>query len=152
MTDIFEMHEAEWHQPPWDALSPIEQLLILHEAYAYKKMHECDGHFWYLVVDSGTASIECQDCNATLGMVYGVEEYQDMINGSFQVWYPRIEAGKNADDEPELLFYEEEPEDMSGCAYFRGKGTCSYGCYSEPSCQTDEPLDGWPSERFKDLP
>lgn len=40
-------------------------------------------------------------------------------------------------------------EDMSGCAYFRGVGTCSFGCYSEPSCQTDQPEFGWPSERYK---
>jgi len=152
LTDLFEMHEAEWHQPPWDALSPTEQLLILHEAYAYKKMHECDYHIWYLVVDCGQASIECQDCNATLGMVYGLDEYQDMINGEFPIWYPRIESGKHEDDEPEIKFFEEQPEDLSGCAYYQGKGTCSYGCWEEPRCQTDEPLEGWPSEAFKDLP
>lgn len=38
--------------------------------------------------------------------------------------------------------------DLSGCAYFRGVGTCSFGCYDEPSCQTDEPEFGWPSERY----
>lgn len=29
------------------------------------------------------------------------------------------------------------------CPYFHGLGTCRFGCYSEPACQTDEPLHGW---------
>jgi hypothetical protein len=40
-------------------------------------------------------------------------------------------------------------EDMSSCDYFRGVGKCSMGCYTEPSCQTDRPEFGWPSERYK---
>lgn len=35
-----------------------------------------------------------------------------------------------------------------GCPYFHGLGTCASGCWSEPSCQTDEPLGGW---RIRDL-
>lgn len=46
--------------------------------------------------------------------------------------------------------------DMSDCPYFRRyggaeghdpNGTCSYGCRDEPSCITDRPLHGWPSEQ-----
>lgn len=40
-------------------------------------------------------------------------------------------------------------EDPSDCAYFRGVGKCSMGCYTEPSCQTDRPEFGWPSEKYK---
>lgn len=41
-----------------------------------------------------------------------------------------------------------ESPDLSGCDYFRGKGSCSVGgCWTEPRCQTDMPLDGWPSRR-----
>ena len=38
-------------------------------------------------------------------------------------------------------------EDESGCPYYQGKGICSSGCHSEPSCQTSEPLEGWPLTR-----
>ena len=38
--------------------------------------------------------------------------------------------------------------DLSQCPYFMGTGQCSSGCYSEPSCQTDRPLNGWPKERL----
>jgi hypothetical protein len=37
--------------------------------------------------------------------------------------------------------------DRGLCPYFRGEGTCMGGCVSEPSCITDRPADGWPSER-----
>ena len=46
--------------------------------------------------------------------------------------------------------------DLSDCPYFRRyagmeghdpEGTCSYGCRDEPSCVTDRPLHGWPSEQ-----
>lgn len=40
-------------------------------------------------------------------------------------------------------------EDLSSCEYFRGVGKCTMLCYSEPSCQTDRPEFGWPSERYK---
>lgn len=33
---------------------------------------------------------------------------------------------------------------LSTCAYYRGKGSCSFGCYTEPACITDEPMTGWP--------
>ena len=36
--------------------------------------------------------------------------------------------------------------DLSSCPYFQGTGTCESGCYSEPSCFTDRPSEGWPSE------
>lgn len=29
------------------------------------------------------------------------------------------------------------------CAYRRGKGSCSFYCYEEPACYTDEPIGGW---------
>lgn len=41
--------------------------------------------------------------------------------------------------------------DLSNCAYYRGVGTCSYSCYSEPACFTDEPLEGWPGRLTKKL-
>lgn len=33
----------------------------------------------------------------------------------------------------------------SDCAYFRGVpgGTCTVGCWQEPSCITEEPTGGW---------
>ena len=37
--------------------------------------------------------------------------------------------------------------DLGTCAYYRGEGTCSYGCTTEPSCFTDRPREGWPCER-----
>lgn len=39
--------------------------------------------------------------------------------------------------------------DPASCPYFRGVGKCDSGCYTEPSCQTDEPEFGWPSTRYK---
>lgn len=39
--------------------------------------------------------------------------------------------------------------DLSSCPYYRGEGKCESGCYSEPSCITDRPLKGWPSERTR---
>lgn len=46
------------------------------------------------------------------------------------------------------------PIDLGTCAYNRrGKpgadphGTCSFGCYDEPECQTCRPREGWPSDR-----
>jgi len=35
---------------------------------------------------------------------------------------------------------------MALCPYFRGVGdrTCKSGCWTEPRCQTDMPLNGWP--------
>lgn len=45
----------------------------------------------------------------------------------------------------------EHPEDLGTCpyyAYFRGQGPpaiCGRGCWEEPRCVTEEPLDGWPS-------
>ena len=40
------------------------------------------------------------------------------------------------------------------CAYFRGIGICSFGCWEEPSCHTEEPSDGWywsAYEQYMDL-
>lgn len=46
--------------------------------------------------------------------------------------------------------------DLSDCPYYQNRwlrnrpelpGKCLRGCWDEPSCVTDEPLDGWPSER-----
>ena len=38
--------------------------------------------------------------------------------------------------------------DLADCPYFQGTGTCGYGCVDEPSCITDRPREGWPSERL----
>lgn len=44
--------------------------------------------------------------------------------------------------------------DESGCPYYRsfyrgGEGKCDRGCWSEPSCITNEPQGGWPLARFR---
>lgn len=36
--------------------------------------------------------------------------------------------------------------DLSACPYFRGEGSCTFGCTTEPSCMTDRPREGWPGE------
>ena len=36
----------------------------------------------------------------------------------------------------------EEALSRSSCPY-RAGGTCDQGCYSEPACITDEPVEGW---------
>lgn len=41
--------------------------------------------------------------------------------------------------------------DLSSCPYYRGEGTCTSGCQTEPSCVTDEPLGGWPAVRAERL-
>lgn len=45
--------------------------------------------------------------------------------------------------------------DLSWCPYFRRgeedcdpHGTCGYGCYDEPECQTGIPREGWPRTRM----
>lgn len=44
-------------------------------------------------------------------------------------------------------------EDRSDCPFYQYSrndgpyGTCNRGCWSEPSCITDEPIDGWPAIR-----
>jgi len=37
---------------------------------------------------------------------------------------------------------------MLACPYLAktGDGVCVSGCYSEPSCATDEPLEGWEAQ------
>lgn len=35
------------------------------------------------------------------------------------------------------------------CAYFRGIGICSFGCWEEPLCHTDEPHEGWEAEAYE---
>lgn len=34
----------------------------------------------------------------------------------------------------------------SDCPYYRGVGQCETGCWAEPRCVTDEPVNGWGSE------
>jgi len=43
----------------------------------------------------------------------------------------------------------EQVIDLAPCPYFRGLpgGTCTFGCWEEPRCFTDEPDGGWPSAR-----
>lgn len=33
--------------------------------------------------------------------------------------------------------------ELGDCPWYLGTGTCSYGCYDEPSCETCEPEGGW---------
>lgn len=48
-----------------------------------------------------------------------------------------------------LLPMLERDGDLTDCPWFRGTGTCSKGCWQEPSCQTDSPLYGWPRDRME---
>jgi hypothetical protein len=32
----------------------------------------------------------------------------------------------------------------ASCRFYRGKGTCDSGCWTEPVCQTNEPVTSWP--------
>ena len=41
--------------------------------------------------------------------------------------------------------------DKGLCAYFLHQGSCSFWCRDEPSCQTDRPREGWPSEQLAGL-
>ena len=36
-----------------------------------------------------------------------------------------------------------ETHPMTKCAYYRGVGHCSFGCWEEPRCYTEEPMNGW---------
>ena len=42
----------------------------------------------------------------------------------------------------------EDQPDLTFCDYFRGIGKCSSGCRTEPACQVDMPLQGWPRQRM----
>lgn len=34
---------------------------------------------------------------------------------------------------------------LATCDYYRGKGSCTFGCWDEgPRCYNDEPMTGWP--------
>lgn len=42
--------------------------------------------------------------------------------------------------------YDEDGQvNLAGCAYFQRVGSCSFGCWEEPSCETDCPREGWPA-------
>lgn len=43
-----------------------------------------------------------------------------------------------------------EAMEMVRCPYYRHDEKCESGCYSEPRCITDAPLEGW-EERIRDL-
>lgn len=40
--------------------------------------------------------------------------------------------------------------DGRDCPWYKGEGTCATGCWTEPSCQTDEPINGWPETYWFD--
>lgn len=50
-----------------------------------------------------------------------------------------------------MLAWKALDEDRGSCPYYlkngkegaHGVNTCSFGCYDEPSCMTDEPNGGW---------
>lgn len=46
-------------------------------------------------------------------------------------------------DEAPLPEEVDEARSMMACPYYVCEGTCESGCYSEPRCITDAPLDGW---------
>ena len=43
----------------------------------------------------------------------------------------------------------DDETDLSSCPYYNGTGICSFSCWGwgEPRCRTEEPLNGWPSQR-----
>jgi len=41
--------------------------------------------------------------------------------------------------------------DLSACPYYRGPGICSFGCWEEPRCHTEEPVHGWPGDSLTRL-
>lgn len=57
--------------------------------------------------------------------------------------YPDDDEDRDDEEEDEL----EDEKDLAGCPFYRGTGICTSGCHSEPACQTDRPIAGWPSER-----
>lgn len=42
---------------------------------------------------------------------------------------------------------DDEELDLGTCHYFLGVGSCTMGCWEEPSCMTSRPSEGWPSEQ-----
>ncbi len=69
-------------------------------------------------------------------------------------WRPTADQLRAMGAEPATLTNVEWPLDLGTCPYNqRGKpgadpnGTCSFGCYDEPECQTYRPREGWPSDR-----
>lgn len=40
---------------------------------------------------------------------------------------------------------------MTRCPAYKDDGACDRGCRTEPSCQTDEPLEGWIGAAIKAL-
>lgn len=38
------------------------------------------------------------------------------------------------------------PHAMLACPYLVGGNTCASGCWSEPRCVTEEPIDGWETD------
>lgn len=76
----------------------------------------------------------------------GVPPCEDCRNGDYLMWSEICDTCGRAAPE----------QDMSDCPYFARysglpgsdpNGTCSYGCRDEPSCITDRPRHGWPSEQ-----
>ena len=71
----------------------------------------------------------------------------------------KVEAERQARREMHGIGYDDDgeeididltpPADLADCPYYRGEGTCQSGCSSEPSCITDRPEEGWPSERAR---
>lgn len=62
-----------------------------------------------------------------------------------------------------LVRHRDESEEydvtLADCPYYRRgqpgadpKGTCSHGCWTEPSCKTDEPTNGWHDRTYRVWP
>lgn len=46
---------------------------------------------------------------------------------------------------------ESEPPDgqnLARCDHYQGCGICSFGCWEEPRCITEQPREGWPDPHF----
>lgn len=43
---------------------------------------------------------------------------------------------------------EAEGVNLAVCDYYQDCGTCTFGCWQEPSCVTDTPTGGWPNPCF----
>lgn len=64
--------------------------------------------------------------------------------GLTQCGLPLGEWNQDCDcDDCDQIRQDGKGEKVTSCAYYKGVGVCSFGCWEEPRCMTNEPLDGW---------
>lgn len=59
------------------------------------------------------------------------------------------ELSEEQEEYRELLDSASEALNALSCPYYNGRGICASGCYTEPSCQTDAPTEGWVAQLFE---